>query len=286
MRQRPDPVAQRGRAFELQLFRRRLHFGRELALHGRHLAGEEILRLGHQPRVIRSRNPPHAGRRAAFYLVQQAGAGAVGEHRVGAGSQQEQPLHGIHRLVHRPGAGEGPPIAAGAGLRAPVLAHLRKRMVFRQHQPRIGFVVPQHDVVARLQPLDQVGFQQQRFRLGMGGHDLHGGRVHHHPPQPLLQPVDLRVVRHPFAQGAGLADVQRLALRIQHTVDAGGERQRCQHALDHRKARAQWRGVQRRCWINRGLAVRISNTAGGNGYVCHGAGTGKPGPGLPGTQVC
>ena len=54
-----------------------------------------------------------------------------------------------------------------------MLGDLRERMVLGQHQPRIGFVVAQHDVEARLQALDEVGLEQQRLGLGMGGDDLH-----------------------------------------------------------------------------------------------------------------
>ena len=63
------------------------------------------------PAVIRLADPSDTRRRAALDLVQQAGPRAVGEHGVGAGAQQEHPLHRGHCLVHRPGGGERSPIA-------------------------------------------------------------------------------------------------------------------------------------------------------------------------------
>ena len=128
-----------------------------------------------RPAVVRLADPPDAGRRAAADLVQQAGPGAVGEHRVGAGAQQEHPLHRGDRLVHRPGGGERPPVAALAQLRAAMLGDLRERVVLGQHQPGVRLVVPQDDVEARLQALDQVGLEQQRLGLGVGGDHLHRG---------------------------------------------------------------------------------------------------------------
>src|ERR1700733_13435749 len=48
----------------------------------------------------------------AASLLQQARPLPVGEPRVGAGAQQEHLLHRRHRLVHRPGRRERPPIGA------------------------------------------------------------------------------------------------------------------------------------------------------------------------------
>ena len=243
MGQAANAVAHRRRALELQLLRRLLHFGGQRRLHRVGLARQEGFRLRHQLRVIRLAHPAHARRGAAPDLEQQAGPAAVGEHRVLAGAQQEHPLHRRHRLIDGPGRRERPVIAPAANLRAPVLADLREGMVLGQRQPRIALVVPQHDVEPGLQPLDEVRLQQQRLGLGVGGDDLHAGRLGHHPPQPLRQAANMGVARHPLLEAARLADIERVALSIEHTIHAGAERhggERRFNNVDARSLGAGW----------------------------------------------
>ncbi len=196
-------------------------------------AGEEAFRLGHEFGVVVRRDAADAGGAAAFDLVQQAGAGAVGEYGVGTGAEQEHALHGGDGLVDRPSAGEGAPVGAGTGLGAAVFGDLGERVVLGQHEPRVGFVVPQDDVEARAQALDEVGFEQQGLGLGVGGDDFHRHGVGHHAAQAFFQPPGLGVVGDAFFEAAGLADIERVAVGIEHAVDAGGLRQGGQHGLDH-----------------------------------------------------
>ncbi len=256
--QAADAVADRGGALELQGGGGGFHLGGQFLLHEGGLAGQERLRLANQLAVFRLVDAPDAGGRAAADLEQQAGPGAGGEHRVGAGSQQEHALHGGDRLVHRPGRGERPPIAALAGLRAAMLGDLRIWMVLGQHQPGVGFVVAQNDVVVRLEALDQVGLEQQRLGLGVGGDDLHGRGQRHHAAQAFRQADGLGVGGDALLQAARLADVQRLALGIEHAVDAGAGRHGFHRRLDDGGAprgrrggrqggrRRRWRGGSRR----------------------------------------
>ena len=218
--QRAQPVAHRGRALELQFLGRLLHLGGEFFLHRTGFAGHEGLRLADQLAIVLGRDPADARRGAALDLVQQARPGPGREYRVGTGSQQEDPLHGGHRLVDRPRRGKRSPVAGFANLGAAVLGDLRVRMVLGQHQPGIGFVIPQDDVEVRLQPLDEIRFQQKRLGLGMGGDDFHRRGFRDHPAQPLRQAADLRVRRDAPIEAARLADVKRIALGIQHAVHA------------------------------------------------------------------
>ena len=158
----------------------------------------------------------------------------VGEDRVGAGAEQEDALHGRNGLVHRPGGGEGPPVAALAQPGAAMLGDLRKRVVLRQHQPGVGFVVAQDDVEARLEALDDVCLKQQRLGLGVGGDDLHRRGFGDHAPQALGQAGGLGVGRDPLLEAAGLADVKGIPLGIEHPIDARAERHRREGGLDDR----------------------------------------------------
>lgn len=57
-------------------------------------------------------------------------------------------------------------ILAGRGVGAAMLSDLGGAVVAADHQFGEGLVVAQHDVEARLQLLDEVGFQQQGLGLG------------------------------------------------------------------------------------------------------------------------
>jgi hypothetical protein len=97
----------------------------------------------------------------------------------------------------------------------------RELLVHRDRDERIGLVVTQPDVEARLVLLDEVLLGEERLRLA--GHEQE------------LDVVDLgdhlaaaagEVRRHPAADRLRLADVDDAALRVAEQVDAGpvGER--------------------------------------------------------------
>ena len=196
---------------------------------------------------------PTQGAEQRLIWIQQARAGAGGEHGVGAGAQQEHALHRGDGLVHRPGRGERAPVAALARLRAAVLGDLRERMVLGQHQPGIGLVVAQHDVEARLEPLDQVGLEQQRLGLGVGGDDLHRRRSRDTMRRSRSgRRRELGVGGDALLQAARLADVERVALGIEHAVDAGAGRHGGQRRLDGGGAR----GGRCRGWLRGRWGVR------------------------------
>ena len=228
-----DTVADGGGALEFEVFCRQLHLAGEFLLDVAGLAAEEGFGLGDVVAVFGGIDPADARGGAALDLVQQAGAGAVGENGVLAGAEQEHALHGGDGLVDGPGGGEGAVIAAFAGAGAAVLGDLREGVVFGQHQPRVALVVAQDDVEAGLEPLDEVGFEQEGFGFGVGGDDLHRDGLVHHAPQPLGQADDLGVVGDALPEVAGLADVERLAAGVEHAVDAGALRHGGEGPLDY-----------------------------------------------------
>ena len=61
-----------------------------------------------------------------------------------------------------------------------MLQQLRKGMILAQQDVGKALVVAIGDIVARLEPLDQVGFQQQRFGLRRGGDEQHLGGFRDH----------------------------------------------------------------------------------------------------------
>ncbi|MMZ69397.1 hypothetical protein D1872_322350 [compost metagenome] len=68
-------------------------------------------------------------------------------------------------MVDRPGRGEGAEVVARNGVGAAMLPHLGRAVVAPDHQLGEGLVVAQQDVEARLQLLDEVGFEQQGLGL-------------------------------------------------------------------------------------------------------------------------
>jgi hypothetical protein len=118
-----------------------------------------------------------------------------------------------------------------------MLLDARKGMILAQQDEGEAFVVAQQHVVGRAEALDQLRFEQQRLGLGVGGDDGHRAGLRDHPLQPLRQPRDLRVVGDPVLQRPRLADVEHVAARILHPVDAGAHRKRLQHIADRGDAR-------------------------------------------------
>ena len=81
-------------------------------------------------------------------------------------------------------------------------------------------VVPHQHVEARPQALDQVGFEQQRLDLGAGDDELHRRGLAHHPADAVGVEAALRVVGDALLQAARLADIEHVAGRVHHAVDA------------------------------------------------------------------
>ena len=171
--------------------------------------------------------------------MQQAGAGAGGEHAVGTGAQQKGLLQDGQGLGDGMGRGEGAKILAFGVAVAPVLDDLRKGVVPGDQNVGEGFVVTQQDVVAGFQLLDQVGFKQQGFRFSMGVHHFHADGFAHHPLQAQRQGFHPGIGDHPFLQAFGLTHIQRVAVAVQHPVDAGAVRQGAQGGADHLNAMGQ-----------------------------------------------
>ncbi len=94
-----------------------------------------------------------------------------------------------------------------------------------QHQIRISFVVAEQNVVARLERLNQIVFQQQR--LGLGGCDggFNARNVRHHQPNARRQITLLEIRRHPLLQRLRLAHIQQLPRRIVIAVHPRQQRQ-------------------------------------------------------------
>ena len=223
-RQRGEPVAVDRGALEIERGRGLLHLAGQLVAHRLALAGQKGVGLAHQLGIFGEIDLLGARRRAALDLMQQARPRAAFEKAVRAGAQQERALQRRDGAVDRPHRGERPVIAALARARAAVLEDLRRPMVRGDDDVGKRLVVAQQHVEARPQPLDQVGFEQQRLGLGRGGDELHRRGRRDHPFDAGVVPGRPRVGRDPLLDVLRLADVEHLAGRIEHAIDAGRRR--------------------------------------------------------------
>ncbi len=82
-----------------------------------------------------------------------------------------------------------------------------------------ALVVAQRHVVARLQLLDQVGLEQQRLGLRLGGDEHHRARLGDHPRDAGRLALRRHVGGDAFLDRAGLPDIEHLALGADHAVD-------------------------------------------------------------------
>src|SRR5918993_1878384 len=247
------------------------HLLRQSRLHAGRLAGQEVLRVLDQLIIVGFADPPHARRRAALDLVEQAGPRPVLEIAVRAASQQEQLLQRVEGPGDRAGAREGAEILALRPTSATMLLHSRKGVVLAQQDERETLVVAQKHVVGWPESLDQLRFQQQRLRLRPRRDDCHRPRLRHHPLQPLRHARDLSVVGHAVLKRTSLADVEHFAPRILHPVDAWPHRQRLQHLADGRDALLEIRLIGTANGIGRLVLVEALGRSRMVGTICRSA---------------
>jgi hypothetical protein len=239
--QRLDPVAERGGTFEFHGFGGRGHRLGEIGLNAGGLALQEAFRIIDEGGVALFADLADTRRRATLDLVLQTGAGAAFEHRIRAIAQQEDLLQLVQRAIDCTGAGEGAEVGALFRFLAPMLLDLRIGVFRGDQDVREALVVAQKDVVARLQLLDEVLFQQQSFKLCPRGQEHHRRGLMDHPGDAAGMARGAGVVRDAGLQVARLADVKDLGRRVQHPVDAGATVERAEVILDHLMSGAGFR---------------------------------------------
>ncbi len=72
--------------------------------------------------------------------------------------------------------------------------------------------------------------------LVVGGDDRHAARLRDHALEPPGQAIDLGVIGDAIAERARLADIEHVAARIEHPIDAGARGERLQDVADRRHA--------------------------------------------------
>ena len=220
LRQGTDAVAIYRCGFIVEIGGRLVHQPYELLLRLAAAALQKIARFRDQFSIGLAGNLARARRTAAFDLEQQAGARSALKDAVGAGSQQEGLLQRVEGCVDRTGAGKGAEIITLPAACATMFQYLRKCVIAGQQDMREGLVIPHQHIVARLQPLDQVGFEQQRIGLGRRGDEFHLRRHRNHTGDAVRLSGQFGVARHTLLQASGLADIKQLAAGVIHAIDA------------------------------------------------------------------
>ena len=241
-RQCRELIADFGRLLETECLRVRHHLRPQGIDQLLLLALEKALGVRDVAGIVGRLDEADARARATLDLVQQAGPRAVREHRVLAGPKVEDLLQQLDRFLHRPGARKRPEVTMALVDGAAVVGDSRKARR-RGHagraggrharagdlQVRIALVVAEQDVVAREQRLDQVVFEQQRFRFGAHDRRLHVRDLRHHladPHEARAGVALLEIAGDALLQLARLADIEHGPVGIEIAVHAGQVRQR------------------------------------------------------------
>ncbi len=226
-------------ALEVERFGGLFHLLGQFLFHQLAAAGKEGLGFGNKTRIVFWRDFAGAGACAALDLVEQAGTCAVLVVAVGAVPDQKGFLQRIDRAVHRAGGGEGAEIVAFALAGAAMLDDCRRFVIAGDQNIGKRLVVAQKHVETRAQPLDQVGFQKQRFGFRPGDHEFHGRRGQDHAHDPVRLSLEPGIAGDPFLQASGLADVKHVAVLVDHAIDAGAHGQTFDDIGDHLDALAR-----------------------------------------------
>ena len=182
--------------------------------------GQKRVGLAHQRRIIAKVDLLGARRRAALDLIEQARPGAAFEERIAARAQQKRALQRVDGAVDRPHRGERPVITARPGARAAMLENLRRPVIGRDQDIGKRFVVAQHHVEARPQPLDQIGLEQQRLGLGAGDDEFERAGGGDHALDAGVETGRAGIGGNALFDVLRLADIEHVAARIDHAIDA------------------------------------------------------------------
>ena len=118
------------------------------------------------------------------------------------------------------------------------MLHELRRLVIGDEDIGKRLVVTQQHVEARPQALDEVRLQQQRLGFGPRRDEFHRRGLLDHADDPVRLQSDAGIAGDALLEIARLADIEHVACRIEHAVDAGRIRQALDEIGDHRGALA------------------------------------------------
>ena len=135
--------------------------------------------------------------------------------------KQERALQRVDGAVDGPNRSERSEIMARPRARPAMLEDLRGPVIGRDQDVGKRLVVAQQHVEARTQPLDQIGFEQQRLGLGAGNDEFERAGRRDHALDAGVETGRPRIGANAVLDVFRLADIKHIAARIDHAVDAG-----------------------------------------------------------------
>ncbi len=217
----PQPVAFPGGVLEALFGRRFAHGALERAFDLAIPTGEKVDHALDAVAVVLLAHVAHARRLAALDVVVQARrAAAPPRLRALAGAEHEHLAEHLERRADPLGVAIGAEVGAVAPVALAGEVDPREVLVQRDRDVRIGLVVAQADVEARLVLLDEVLLGEQR--LGVGVDDQRLDLLDH--VEQAAPPAGARIAemrRDSLADRLGLADVDDLAAGVAEQVHTG-----------------------------------------------------------------
>ena len=225
-----DPLLVALRHLEAQLRGGSRHLPLEVLAHRAQVAPQHRSDHIHQAAVLLLALRPDAGALAVAQVVLQADRIASARDLLGrevqlAGPQRDHLADEVQHAVLHHHRAVGTKILRTVAHELARGLHAGKRLAAND-DPRIGLVVLEQDVVARLQALDQGVLEQQRIGLAFHDDVADLDDLPHHDAD--LGTVLLRlheVGGDPLAQALGLAHIDDRARAVHELVDPGRERQ-------------------------------------------------------------
>ena len=200
---RVNTVPHPRRLLEILTFCRHAHTGLQRIHYARNAPLEQILDLRHRAGVLGGVSAVHAGREAAAHVIVQTRSRALLEGDYAVFSQRQHGIHQVfdpsYRVAVRVGA-----IVGAAVLDHPPGDNQHRPGLGGDFQKRVVLVVLEQHVVVRTVLLDEVGLENQRLDLGVGGDELERRGF---TGEPARFAARLEVLLHPASQIFGLANV-------------------------------------------------------------------------------
>ena len=255
-------IAQPRRVFEIEPLGGRLHAPSELLLDFVVAAFQHLDGSAGIARITFFGDEPDAGRRAPLDLVLQTWPRPICEIGILAIAQPEELLQLLQSLANGAGRGVWAEETAGLLARTAIEAQARKFVLRVQMHEGKTLVVPKHDVEARAVLLDEIELEQQGFRIRIRDRDFHARGLRDQRLHFGMYVARLEIRAHAAFQIACLADIEDLALCIQHAIYARPGRQ----AVDER-LRREWRGYDAHRTVASAMACALAMTASNIGVV-------------------
>ena len=221
MRKRCQTIPVNGCMFKVEIGGSGLHRCCQMVFHRLAFSGQERLGFAHEFGIVLVADFMCAGGGTALDLIEKAGTCPCFKDRIGAGPQKKGTLESIDRAAYGTSGSKRTEIIALAGSCAAMFEDARCPVIAGQKNVRKRLIVAQQHVEARTQSLDKIGLEQQSFGFCAGNDEFHHRRLTDHPHNAIRMGYAARIIGDAFLEIARLADIEHIAIAVEHAIDAG-----------------------------------------------------------------